>query len=107
MPGVEAVAEPDDLRRYIRDLVALSTLPTGWADYGPGQIGDSVAAALSFPPECRLRLSLAYPRAVRPFDLSKRDGKGLRLILEAHGGHPWSAPIRAAAQSCVSPSPPI
>jgi PAS domain S-box-containing protein len=34
------------LRRCIRDLVALSTLPAIWTGYGPQQIGDSVAAAL-------------------------------------------------------------
>ena len=46
MPWVQALTEPDDLRRCIRDLAALSTLPAVWTNYGPGQISDSVAAAL-------------------------------------------------------------
>jgi PAS domain S-box-containing protein len=40
-------SEPlDELRRCIRDLVALSTLPAAWRNYDMRQIGDSIAAAL-------------------------------------------------------------
>ena len=46
MPWVEALADVNDLRRCIRDLVALSTLPAVWTNYGPSQIANSVAAAL-------------------------------------------------------------
>jgi PAS domain S-box-containing protein len=46
MPWVEALSDLQQLRRCIRDLVALSTLPVIWAGYGPQQIGDSIAAAL-------------------------------------------------------------
>jgi signal transduction histidine kinase len=46
MPWVEALSDPLELRRRIRDLVALSTLPVIWKDYDPNQIADSVAAAL-------------------------------------------------------------
>lgn len=46
MPWVEALSGPDELRRCIRDLVALSTLPAIWKDYDSNQIADSVAAAL-------------------------------------------------------------
>ena len=46
MPWVEALSDLQQLRRCIRDLVALSTLPAIWAGYGPQQIGDSIAAAL-------------------------------------------------------------
>ena len=46
MPWVEELSEPLELRRCIRDLVALSTLPAIWKDYNPNQIADSVAAAL-------------------------------------------------------------
>ena len=35
-----------ELRRCIRDLVALSTLPAIWTSYNPRQIADSMAAAL-------------------------------------------------------------
>jgi two-component system, LuxR family, sensor kinase FixL len=46
MPWVEQLADPQELRRCIRDLVALSTLPAIWKSYGPHQIADSVTAAL-------------------------------------------------------------
>lgn len=46
MPWVDELSEPQELRRCIRDLVALSTLPTIWKDYSSLQIADSVAAAL-------------------------------------------------------------
>jgi PAS domain S-box-containing protein len=46
MPWVDELSEPQALRRCIRDLVALSTLPAIWRDYNPQQIVDSVAAAL-------------------------------------------------------------
>lgn len=46
MPWVEALSDPHELRRCIRDLVALSSLPAQWTDYDPEQIADSVAVAL-------------------------------------------------------------
>jgi PAS domain S-box-containing protein len=46
MPWVEGLSDPQELRRCIRDLVALSTLPAIWTGYDPQQIGDGVAAAL-------------------------------------------------------------
>ena len=46
MPWVEELSEPHKLKRCIRDLVALSTLPAIWKDYNPRQIADSVAAAM-------------------------------------------------------------
>lgn len=46
MPWVDKLSEPQELRRCIRDLVALSTLPAIWKDYSSLQIADSVAAAL-------------------------------------------------------------
>lgn len=46
MPWVDELSEPHVLRRCIRDLVALSTLPAIWKDYNPRQIADSMAAAL-------------------------------------------------------------
>jgi hypothetical protein len=46
MPWTEPLADPDELRRCIRDLVALSTLPAGWQNYDMGQIGGSMVAAL-------------------------------------------------------------
>jgi signal transduction histidine kinase len=46
MPWIEELSEPRQLKRCIRDLVALSTLPAIWKDYNPQQIADSVAAAM-------------------------------------------------------------
>jgi PAS domain S-box-containing protein len=46
MPWVEQLSDPQELRRCIRDLVALSTLPAIWSTYDSGQICDSIAAAL-------------------------------------------------------------
>src|SRR5260370_16805259 len=46
MPWTEQLANPDELRRCISDLVALSTLPAAWRNYDMRQIGDSIAAAL-------------------------------------------------------------
>src|ERR1700716_827102 len=46
MPWTEQLANSDELRRCIRDLVALSTLPAAWRNYDMRQIGDSIVAAL-------------------------------------------------------------
>jgi PAS domain S-box-containing protein len=46
MPWADKLSHPQDLRDYVRDLIALSTLPAIWRDYEPQQIADSVAAAL-------------------------------------------------------------
>ncbi|MGZ3360200.1 MAG: hypothetical protein ACXU84_12780, partial [Xanthobacteraceae bacterium] len=46
MPWAEALSDLQELRRCIRDLVALSTLPAIWTSYNPRQIADSMAAAL-------------------------------------------------------------
>jgi DNA-binding CsgD family transcriptional regulator len=43
---VEESQDPQALRRCLRDLVALSTLPAMWRDYDPPQIAESVAGAL-------------------------------------------------------------
>jgi PAS domain S-box-containing protein len=46
MPWTEPPASFSELRRCIRDLVALSTLPAGWQHYDMRQIGASIVAAL-------------------------------------------------------------
>src|SRR3977135_3995468 len=46
MPWTEPLANSNELRRCIRDLVALSTLPAGWQNYDMRQIGSSIIAAL-------------------------------------------------------------
>src|ERR1700744_3257827 len=48
-----AIAPPEphsqilELRRLVRDLIALSALPAMWKDYEPGRIADSAASALA------------------------------------------------------------
>jgi PAS domain S-box-containing protein len=46
MPWVEDISDPQELRRCVRDLVALSTLPAIWKTYTSRQIAESVAAKL-------------------------------------------------------------
>src|SRR5580704_16566946 len=46
MPWVEDISDPQELRRCVRDLVALSTLPAIWKTYTSCQIAESVAAEL-------------------------------------------------------------
>ncbi len=46
MPWTEPLANSDELRRCIRDVVALSTFPAAWRNYDERQIGDSIVAAL-------------------------------------------------------------
>src|ERR1700735_877475 len=36
-----------ELRRLVRDLIALSALPAMWKDYEPSRIADSAASALA------------------------------------------------------------
>src|SRR3979490_1510615 len=46
MPWAEPPGNSNELRRCIRDLVALSALPAGWQNYDMRQIGGSIVAAL-------------------------------------------------------------
>jgi PAS domain S-box-containing protein len=46
MPGIEARADLQELRRCIRDLTALSALPAIWRTYDPNQIAESASAAM-------------------------------------------------------------
>jgi PAS domain S-box-containing protein len=46
MPWTEPLANSSELRRCIRDLVALSSLPAGWQNCDMRQIGSSIVAAL-------------------------------------------------------------
>src|SRR3984957_9445101 len=46
MPWTEQPANSNELRRCIRDLVALAALPAGWQNYDMRQIGGSIVAAL-------------------------------------------------------------
>src|ERR1700735_1910878 len=46
MRALEPLSEALELRRCIRDLVALSNLPAMWKGYEPGRIAESAASAL-------------------------------------------------------------
>jgi hypothetical protein len=46
MLWTDDTSDPQDLRTYIRDLIALSALPAIWKDYQPQQIAESVAGGL-------------------------------------------------------------
>lgn len=47
MPAVEAIGEdPQELRRSLRELVAVSMLPAVWRDYDASQIAESVTEVL-------------------------------------------------------------
>jgi DNA-binding CsgD family transcriptional regulator len=46
MLWTDDTSDPQELRTYIRDLIALSALPAIWKDYQPQQIAESVADAL-------------------------------------------------------------
>jgi signal transduction histidine kinase len=46
MPWVDALSDPQELKRCVRALVALTALPALWHDYDPDQITDSIATAL-------------------------------------------------------------
>jgi C4-dicarboxylate-specific signal transduction histidine kinase len=46
MPAPEPHSEALELRRCVRDLVALSALPAMWKGYEPGRIAESAASAL-------------------------------------------------------------
>src|ERR1700694_4571820 len=46
MPWTDPLVNSSELKRCIRDLVALSTLPAAWQNYDMPQIGSSIVAAL-------------------------------------------------------------
>jgi PAS domain S-box-containing protein len=46
MPWTDPLADPDELRRCMRDVVALSMLPKAWRNYDLRRICDSIAGAL-------------------------------------------------------------
>lgn len=91
MPWIEALTDVNDLRRCIRDLVAISTLPAIWKDDDPYQIADGVAAAL----RSMLDLELVH--------ISMRKGVDDPPIEITHTSNPQNysalAEIRAALSS--------
>jgi hypothetical protein len=64
------------LRRSIRDIVALSTLSALWTDYTPQQIAESVSAAL---------LSMRDADFVYVFLPEERDGRSIEILSSGKG----------------------
>ena len=44
--GFDELSHPEELRRWVRDLIGLSALPETWIGLSPGDICESVASAL-------------------------------------------------------------
>ena len=71
MPALEPHSEALELRRCIRDLVALSALPAMWKGYEPGRIAESAASAL---------VSMLGAEFVYVGLSSERDDDGIDLV---------------------------
>jgi hypothetical protein len=122
MPWVESLTDPQELRRCIRDLVALSTLPSIWTSYNPQQIADSkrqpipelVEIVRKISLKVRNRLSVCSSRSLVGLhllegfpDLPFGDVERLRLVhglLPLPDGFSW--PVASAEQrSPFGPAP--
>ena len=96
--GWRRLADPQELRRCIRDLVALSTLPAIWKNYDPQQIADSVAAALVSMLSADF-VHVALPgRRDEPIIEVTHAGKGLRRLVGRNS-------VRPCASNCRSEPP--
>ena len=83
MPGIEAGADPQELRRCIRDLTALSALPAIWRAYDAHQIAESAAAAMLSIIDCEF-VHVSLP------------DKEIEVARVGRGVDPDSAPVIAA-----------
>ncbi len=100
MPETEtATREVQQLRRCIRDLVALSAFPAVWVGYDPRQIAESLADGLRH----MLNLDLIY-LAVR----DRADGIGVEVARTPQGPAPADRvqEIRRVLDSWLKPDPP-
>jgi C4-dicarboxylate-specific signal transduction histidine kinase len=97
MPWVEQLSDPNELRRCIRDLVALSTLPAMWQKYDPHQIADSVAAALLSMLHADLVFTALPGRSGAPPIEIVRTGKAIAPHLSAAIGAAMRAELPAPA----------
>src|ERR1700686_3685832 len=84
MPAIEAHADPQEQRRCIRDLTALSALPAIWRAYDPHQIAESASAAMLSIIDCE------FVYVSLPDQEIKVPGAG-------HGVYPDSAAVIVAA----------
>jgi PAS domain S-box-containing protein len=89
MPWVQQVSDSDALRRCIRDLVSLSTLPSIWRTCAPEQIAESLAATLA-PMLNADFVHVALPRA--------GDGANIHVT---HTGHGVAEQVTAALRAAV------
>ena len=100
MPETEtATREVQQLRRCIRDLVALSAFPAVWVGYDPRQIAESLADGLRH----MLNLDLIY-LAVR----DRADGIGVEVARTPEGPAPADRvqEIRRVLDPWLKPDPP-
>ncbi len=100
MPETEtATREVQQLRRCIRDLVALSAFPAVWVGYDPRQIAESLADGLRH----MLNLDLIY-LAVR----DRADGIGVEVARTPQGPAPANRvqEIRRVLDPWLKPDPP-
>jgi PAS domain S-box-containing protein len=84
MPGIEARADPQELRRCIRDLTALSALPAIWRAYDPHQIAESASAAMLSIIDCEF-VYVSLP------------DQEIKVARVGHGVDPDSAAVIVAA----------
>jgi PAS domain S-box-containing protein len=73
---MDQLSDPQELRRCIRDLIALSTPPAIWNTYDPGQISDGIAVALVS------MLSADFVHVVLP---GRREAPGVELTRTGMG----------------------
>lgn len=100
MPLRELESWPDEVRRCVRGLIALSNFSVGWSAYTPREIADAVAAALVSVLDCEfvyvlLRGAPEYPvvetlrtSLAREADQVVQIRSGLRRWLNAGSGEP-------------------
>jgi PAS domain S-box-containing protein len=97
MPWVEALSDPNELRRCIRDLVALSTLPALSERHDPNQIADSVVGAL---------LSMLHADFVYIAHPGRCDQPSIEIVRADKAIAPESIGIICAAVRAELPVPP-
>jgi len=107
MPWIEGLADPRELRRCIRDLVALSTLPALWTRYNPKEIIDSLAlASLSMLEADFIYIAFTPDREAPVIEAAYLEGKEASLVTaRAIGRAVTPDSVRADGKPDVVPSP--
>jgi len=84
MPRVEALSDPAELRRCMRDLLALSALPAILKSYDPRQIADYVGAALVSMLDAELvYISLRATRDGALIEITQTDRRSAAALLDS------------------------